>query len=146
MEVCHSAECRVLIWVSRLLPRGGMLREFVDAMLLDIPEDAPGHAKFNADAHTVVHSIVAVIMLFLFMGITAAANFLLGPTAFTVVGTLLVMPTAFFVSLSLLVQVAKVRGRFSGIQPILGRLSWATCVTVVAFAAVAYALLSRRVV
>jgi hypothetical protein len=131
-------------WLARLLLRRGARQEFVDAILLEIPEDAPGHANLNADAHTVVHSIAAVVLLFVCIGATAAADALFGSVAATVTGTLLVMPPVFFLSLMVVVQVAKFRRRFSGIQPVLGRLSWAFCVTVVALTAVAFAISSRK--
>ena len=93
-----------------------------------------------ADGHTIFFSVVGSVLLVIAIGIMAGVDALWGHDVARRSGALLLAPAIFLITLSLLVQVAKFRRRFDGIQPVIGRLSWAICITVVLAVAIIFAI------
>lgn len=126
-----SLEGRIIGCLAKVFPKLSQPRLIVGDLLDDAPEKEPGEAKFVADAHSVIFALVGALSLLLAIGAGAAVDSLWGHTAANLAGAVLFAPVAFFMSLAVLVQVAKFRRRFDGVQPRLGRLSWAACIAIV---------------
>jgi hypothetical protein len=128
-----SLECRILGAIGRALPEGSGAAEILSNMLESAPEQEAGEAAATADLHSVVYAALGVVALLVGIGLDAALDTLAGHTASRRAGAVLFAPVAFFMSLALLIQLAKYRRRFQGIQPVLGRASWFLCFAMVLF-------------
>lgn len=127
----RALEGRIVAFLARVFPEQSQPRLIVGDLLDDAPETEPGEAKFVADAHSVIFSIVAGVASLPAIAAMAGLDHLFGHETARRAGAILLAPTAFFMALGVLVQLAKFRGRFDGVQPHLGRGSWAVCIAVV---------------
>ncbi len=127
----RSAEGRILATLARPFARESQPALILRDLLDDGPSTEEGEARFVADAHSVIFTIVAGIASLLAIGTMAAADSIWGHAVARRTGAILMAPSAFFISIAVLVQIAKFRGKCDGVQPVLGKISWMTCGVVV---------------
>jgi hypothetical protein len=129
---------RILARLEGLLPDGSPSALYIGDLLKEGPTTDPEEQKFVADGQSAILSFLGAVLLFPAIGAGALVNALWGLGASRPVAGVLFVPAVFVMMVAMLVQVAKFRSRFDGVQPLFGHISWAICVAVTAAVAIVF--------